>query len=114
MGKEKKTGKKKKTSSKALFSPDRSCSSSKGSCLLCKKEIKRTDQTRKITQDSWSGYKDNASTWKKLDVPFTDELHVFTEVYDLIKDVDEAFGTVHTNCHIKFRTRLVPFIYIVN
>ena len=88
--------------SQPLFSPNRR---SNTLCLLCQKEIKKKEQSRKLTPSGWSKLKGEAKEWSSIDVPFSENMHVYTEVFCKICYVVDAFGTVHNSCRFNFSTK---------
>ena len=83
-----------------LFSPARY--KNKEICLICSDEFKKKDTGNSLTIIGWRKFKENAQKWSNIDIPFSDSVHRFTEVFSKVCSFDEPFGKVHKSCRAAF------------
>ena len=89
----------------ALFSPDK-VRSIDHKCLICGGILKKRDAVRKLGGHGWKNFKTDAEKWSKVKFPINHGMHTYTEVYQKVRNVDKAFGTVHNSCRAKFGTKV--------
>ena len=76
-------------------------------CLLCCNNIGKKERSQCLSHDGWPRFKELAFTWSNIVIPFDD---YFTELYSKVNDADEAYGRVHKNCRITFRTKSNDYV----
>ena len=74
-------------------------------CLLFCNNIDKKERSQCLSHDAWPRFKELAFTWSNIAIPFDDAKYCFTELYIKVNGADEAYGTGHKNCHIKFRRK---------
>ena len=74
-------------------------------CLLCCNNIGKKERSQCLSHDGWPRFKELAFTWSNIIIPFDVAKYYFTELYSKVNDGDEAYGRVHKNCRITFRTK---------
>ena len=79
-------------------------------CLLCCNNIGKEERSKCLSHDGWPRFKELAFTWFNISVPFDDAKHYFTELCSNVNDADEAYGRVHKNCRITFRTKSKDYV----
>ncbi len=93
--------------SEPLFSPSRY--KDKEVCLICLSEFKKKDIGNSLTIIGWKKFKENAEKWSKIEIPFSESVHRFTEVFSKICSFDEPFGKVHKSCRAAFENNSERF-----
>ena len=79
-------------------------------CLLCERNILKTEDSCKFQEKGWENLKSQAKSWADIRIPTNDQFYQFQFVYRTIKDHNKPFGKAHkTKCRISFRTKITDY-----
>ena len=79
-------------------------------CLLCCNNFGKKERSQCLSHDGWPRFKELAFTWSNVAIPVDDAKYYFTELYSKVNDANEAYGRVHKNCRITFRTKSNDYV----
>ena len=74
-------------------------------CILCSRSFNKSDVVNLFTQKGRPTLVKNVLKWKHIHLPVTDHYYLYTNVHEVIKNVQKAFGQAHEKCRITLSTK---------
>lgn len=74
-------------------------------CRICNENIKNKKKARLVK--NWDSIREQAKQWRSLEIPPTDRIALFSNVFERIQDIEN--GYVHDSCRTDFRLRLPTY-----
>ena len=79
-------------------------------CLLCKRQILKSDDSSIFKEKGWDNLKQHADIWKDINIPSNDKNYNFKFVNHEITNKTVNFGRYHKECRINFRLKCSAYI----
>lgn len=79
-------------------------------CVICNGAFTKKEKQLRLGESCWLTFKRNAEIWAIINMPTDESKHHYADVYERVKDAEEAFGYVHSICRLEFGSKSSGYI----